>query len=238
MDKDKKVLGIIPARGGSKGLLRKNIRDLAGKPLIAWTIETALKSGSFDRIIVNTDDPEIAAVGEKYGAQIPFLRPAELASDQAKGIDVVLHTINWYEARGECFDLLALLQPTSPLRNAFDIQEAVKLFIKKSAQSVVSVCESEHSPLWMNTIGDDLSMKNFLTKEISNTNRQGLKTYYRLNGAIYIADWNYLKENGSFLGEDTYAYIMPQERSIDIDSDMDLKLAEFLLTQMNSYKEF
>ncbi|MCL6589522.1 MAG: acylneuraminate cytidylyltransferase family protein [Firmicutes bacterium] len=231
MEKDKTILGIIPARGGSKGLPRKNLRDLAGKPLIAWTIETALKSGCFDRLIVNTDDPEIASVGAQYGAEIPFLRPAELASDQAKGIEVVLHTINWYENRGEFFEILTLLQPTSPLRNASDIREALRLFTAKKAQSVVSVCESEHSPLWMNTIGPDLSMKDFLAKDIANTNRQGLQTYYRLNGAIYIARWDYLKENRSFFGENTYAYIMPQERSIDIDSELDLKLAGFLLNQ-------
>ncbi|HEX3043166.1 MAG TPA: acylneuraminate cytidylyltransferase family protein [Bacillota bacterium] len=231
MDKAKTILGIIPARGGSKGLPRKNLRDLAGKPLIAWTIETALKSECFSWIIVNTDDPTIATVGEKYGAQIPFLRPAELATDQAKSMDVILHTIKWYESQGECFDLVTLLQPTSPLRNVLDIQEAFKLFAEKNAKSVVSVCECEHTPQWMNTIGPDLSMKGFLAKEIANTNRQGLKTYYRLNGAVYIAQWNYLKETGSFFGEDTYAYIMPQERSIDIDSELDLKLAELIINQ-------
>lgn len=229
MRNQRSILALIPARGGSKGLPRKNIRLLAGKPLIAWTIEAALKSECFDSVIVNTDDPEIASIASQYGAEVPFLRPPELATDEAKSIEMILHTMNWFESRGRCFDLLALLQPTSPLRSSSDIQAALDLLAEKRAGSVVSVCKCEHSPLWMNTLGDDLSMKDFLSRQAVNVNRQELKPFYRLNGAIYIAEWEYLKENNGFFGERTYAYIMPQERSVDIDSELDLRFAGLLL---------
>lgn len=236
MFNEKKILAIIPARGGSKGLPRKNIKPLLGKPLIGWSIETALNSALLDYIIVSTDDDEIANTAKSYGVAVPFMRPAELASDNARGIDVVFHAMNWCEQHYDVFDLVMLLQPTSPLRQTKDIRGSLEIMFQKGTRAVVSVCESEHSPLWMNTITEDLSMNNFLSKEALNANRQTLKTYYRLNGVIYIADWNYLKETGSFVGEQTCAYIMPQERSIDIDSELDFKFSEFLLTQKDQEK--
>lgn len=229
----KKILGIIPARGGSKGVPRKNIKLLAGKPLIVWTIEEAQKSGVIDKLIVSTDDEEIAEVAREYGAEVPFMRPPELATDEAKGIDVVLHAMNWYEEKGENFDLVILLQPTSPLRKAEDILGALKTFIEKKAGAVVSVCECEHSPLWMNTLGEDLRMNDFLPKEAFNKNRQELKKFYRLNGAVYVAEWEYLRGHKGFFGEDTFAYIMTNEKSIDIDKIIDFKIAEAIL---NKYK--
>ena len=231
MHNQKSILALIPARGGSKGLPRKNIRPLAGKPLIAWTIDAALQSDCFERIMVNTDDPEIASIASQFGAEIPFLRPPELATDESKGIDMIYHTMYWFEARGKQFDLLVLLQPTSPLRSGSDIRAALNLLGEKDAGSIVSVCKCEHSPLWMNTLGDDLSMKNFLPREAVNVNRQELRQFYRLNGAIYIAEWQYLKENNGFFGAQTYAYIMPQERSVDIDSQLDLDFVELLLNR-------
>lgn len=231
MHNGKSVLALIPARGGSKGLPKKNILPLAGKPLIAWSIEQALQSNVFDKIIVSTDNEEIASVAEEYGATVPFMRPPELATDNAKGIDVVLHAIDWHMKKGEFYDLLLLLQPTSPLRSAVDIRQAVELYLDKNADAVVSVCESEHSPLWMNTIGPDLSMKDFLSAVNQNKNRQELGKYYRLNGAVYLAAWAYLKQQRSFFGKNTFAYIMPPERSVDIDHEMDYKFAEFLLQQ-------
>lgn len=230
MGSSRKILALIPARGGSKGLPRKNVRLLAGKPLIAWTIEAALNCACFARVIVSTDDTEIADISKSYGAEAPFQRPLELAGDQAKSIDVAIQAIKWFEERGEYFDLIALLQPTSPLRNTSDIQNALSLFNLKKAGAVVSVCECEHSPLWMNTIGEDLSMRDFLVKSALNQNRQVLEQYYRLNGAVYLADIQYLSTNYGFFGPRTYAYIMPQERSVDIDSELDLKFVEFLLS--------
>jgi CMP-N,N'-diacetyllegionaminic acid synthase len=229
VDGNSRILALIPARGGSKGLPRKNIRLLGGKPLIAWTIEAAITSACFTKVVVSTDDAEIAGISTRYGAETPFQRPAELAGDQAKSIDVAIQAIQWFAERGKYFDLIALLQPTSPLRKACDIHNALTLFGQKKAGAVVSVCECEHSPLWMNTIGDDLSLSNFLASNALNQNRQSLQQYYRLNGAVYLADIQYLKENQGFFGPQTYAYIMPVERSVDIDSELDLKFAEFLL---------
>jgi len=229
--KGKTILGLIPARGGSKGLPRKNIKPLLDKPLIAWTIEQALASKYFDRVIVSTDDKEIAKVSKKYGADVPFIRPKELAEDNAKGIDVVLHAIDWLKKndRRKQYDLMMLLQPTSPLRATEDIDKAIELLFLKKAKTIVSVCEVDHHPLWANTLPENGCMKDFIRQEIMNKNRQELPIFYRLNGAIYLAYCDYIKEQESFFGEKTFAYIMPRERSIDIDNEADLKLAEILI---------
>lgn len=231
MYKGKTILVLIPARGGSKGVPRKNIRLLLDKPLIAYTIETALEIDFLDKVIVSTDDLEIAQISREYGAEVPFLRPYELATDEAKSIDVILHAMDWMEKEHGAFNLILLLQPTSPFRNREDIKAALDIFFEKNAKAVVSVCEAEHSPLWMNTLNDDLNMKDFIRKDILNKNRQELGKYYRINGAIYIAEWDYLKQNKTFFGDKTYAYIMPKERSIDIDTEMDFKFAEFLINR-------
>lgn len=225
----KTILGLIPARGGSKGLPRKNIIPLLGKPLIAWTIEQALASKYLDRVVVSTEDKEIAEISKKYRAEVPFIRPKELAADNAKGIDVVLHTMDWLEENNKCYDLLVLLQPTSPLRTFEDVNNAIELLFLKEAKAIVSVCEVDHHPLWTNTLPEDRCMKDFIRKEIMNKNRQKLPVFYRLNGAIYLAYWNYLKEQKNFFGNETFAYIMPHIRSIDIDSEVDYKLAEVLI---------
>lgn len=228
MYRGKNILGLIPARGGSKGLPRKNIKPLSGKPIIAWTIEQALASRYLDRLIVSTDDEEIAEVSRKYGAEIPFMRPKELAEDNAKGIDVVLHAIDWLmkNDRRKQYDLIMLLQPTSPLRKFDDIDKAIELLFFKKAKAIVSVCKVDHHPLWANTLPEDGCMKDFIRKEIMNENRQKLPIFYRLNGAIYIAHCDYLKKQKSFFGKETFAYIMPKERSIDVDNELDLKLIE------------
>jgi len=229
--KGKNILGLIPARGSSKGLPRKNIKLLLGKPLIAWTIEQALASKYLDRVLISTDDKEIAEISKKYGAEIPFMRPKKLATDEAKGIDVVLHAIDWLKKKSERkqYDLLMLLQPTSPLRTKEDIDKAIELLFLKEAKAIVSVCEVDQHPLWSNTLPEDGCMKDFIRKEIMNKNRQELPVFYRLNGAIYLAYCNYIKEQESFFGGKTFAHIMPRERSIDIDSEVDLNLAEVLI---------
>lgn len=233
MYKGKNILGLIPARGGSKGLPRKNIKPLSGKPLITWTIEQALAGKYLDIVVVSTDDKEIVEISKKNRAEVPFIRPKELAEDNAKGINVVLHTIDWLKKndRQKQYDLLMLLQPTSPLRAKEDIDKAIELLFLKKAKAIVSVCEVDHHPLWTNTLPEDGCMKDFIRKEIMNKNRQELPLFYRLNGAIYLAYCNYIKERKSFFGKETFAYIMPKERSIDIDDEIDFKLAEILLTQ-------
>ncbi len=228
MYNEKKVLAVIPARGGSKRLPKKNILNLAGKPLIAWTIEEAKKSKYIDKLIVSTDSTEIAEISKKYGAEVPFIRPKELASDTASSIDVILHAINFFKNKGDTYEYIVLLQPTSPLRKVDDIDKAFEM-INKDTKAVVSVCETEHSPLWSNTLPNDLSMKDFIKPEIKNKRSQDLPKYYRLNGAVYISDVEYLLDNNGFIGDETKAFIMPQSRSVDIDSGIDLNLAEIII---------
>lgn len=230
MSEGLRVLAIIPARGGSKGLPGKNILPLAGKPVIAWTIEAARQSRFVDRVIVSTDSLEIAAVAEQHGAEVPFLRPAELAGDQAKSFDVLLHAIDWQQQLDLGYDLVICLQPTSPLRNGEDIDHAIELYRTRAADAVVSVCETDHHPWWSNILPENGNMADFLRPEALNSNRQELPAFYRLNGAIYLASPDYLKANGSFYGDGTFAYEMPKRRSIDIDDAFDLQLAEVLLT--------
>ena len=234
MYKGKSILALIPARGGSKGLLRKNILPLSGKPLIAWTIEQAKASAYLDKVIVSTDDAEIAEISRRFGAEVPFMRPEKLASDGAKAMDVIIHAIERLEGNGDIYDLTMLLQPTSPLRTAGDIDRAIELLFLKNAGAVVSVCETEHHPFWSNMLPPDGNMKDFLRPDVANKNRQELPVFYRLNGAIYLASVEYLKTNSGFMSTNTYAYIMPKEHSIDIDTKMDFQFAEFLMQRLLS----
>jgi len=226
--KNKRILALIPARSGSKRLPGKNIKPIWGKPLIAWTIEEAKKSKYIDRIIVSTDTEEIAEISEKYGAEIPFLRPKELAGDRVTGTKVVLHAIEWMEKHDKTYDILMLLQPTSPLRAALDMHNAIKLLFERRVGAIVSVCELEHHPSWgTNTLSEGGCMKDFVKPGTDKT-RQEFDKFYRINGAIYLAHIDYIKKQKSFFGNETFAYIMPQEKSVDIDSEMDFKLAEVL----------
>lgn len=221
---NKTFLAIIPARGGSKRLPRKNVLDLCGKPLIVHTIEAALKSKYINKVIVSSDDEEILNISSKFGADI-IKRPIDLANDTATTFDTIKHTINNFEK----YDYIVLLQPTSPLRNEKHIDEAMELLEKKKADAIVSVCEMEHSPLWSNTLPKDGNMNNFLKDEILNKRSQDLEKFYRLNGAIYICKTEKLIENKSFfIKENIFAYIMDREYSIDIDEEIDFKMANML----------
>lgn len=226
------MLAVIPARGGSKGVPGKNIKELAGKPLIAYTIEAAIASNIFEKVIVSTDSTEIAEIASGFGAEVPFLRPYEISGDLTSSDDVILHALSFYEQQGIRFDEVCKLQPTSPLRSVRHLQEAYQLFCEKNADFVVSVCECEHSPLWSGVIGDDLRLDNFISEEAKRACRQDLPTYYRLNGAIYMGKTNRFYENKSFLGKNSVAYIMSQEESVDIDSELDFKLAELIKKYM------
>lgn len=228
MINDNKILGIIPARGESKGLRDKNIKELAGKPLIAWTIEEVNRCDIIDKTIISTDSEKIADIAKRYGGDVPFIRPKKLATDNTKGIDVIFHAVSLYEKE---FDIIAVFQPTSPLRKLKNIKEAFKLLADKNAQAVISVCKSDHSLLWMNTLPEDGNMKDFISNEIENKNRQEIDNYYRLNGAIYISYIPYFKKNRGFYGSRTYAYIMPKVNSVDIDDIIDFKFAEFLIKE-------
>ncbi len=224
-------LAIIPARAGSKRLPNKNILNLKNKPLIAYSIEAGINSKYINEVIVSTDSEEIAKISGEYGAKTPFLRPEHLASDTASSLDVVRHTILFYRDNlNLTFDYLVLLQATSPLRTSSDIDSAIEYLIQKQADCVISVCEAEHSPLWMNTLDSDLSMDNFIDKELENKRSQDLKKYYRINGAIYIVKVDrFLTENSLFLKTNSFAFIMDRKKSIDIDEELDFKLAEIIL---------
>lgn len=225
----KKITAIIPARGGSKGLPNKNLRNMVGKPLIAWSIEQAKLCNLIDTIIVSTENDEIAFVARQYGAEIPFKRPASLADDTVNVMDVLIHALAELSSKLTLTDLVVLLQPTSPLRVADDISNAIHIFSEREAHAVVSVCEVDHSPIWANTLPADLCMKNFIRPEALNRNRQDFEVYYRINGAIYLAEIGFLLDNKNFYDEKTFAYVMPRERSVDVDSLVDFEYAEYLL---------
>lgn len=221
-------IAVITARSGSKGVKDKNIRQLGGKPLLAYTVEAVLRSGCFDCVHVSTDSEEYARIANAYGADVPFLREASLATDTAGTWDVLRACVEQYDRLGQKFDTVTLLQPTSPLRDVLDIQKAFQIFEEKHAQSVVSVCEVEHSPKLCNILGTDGSMDGFV--DLNKVGRrQDMKTYYRLNGAIYIQTTKLLMEHGNLYGSGAYAYVMSQERSIDIDTELDFLIAETIL---------
>lgn len=224
------TLGVITARSGSKGIKDKNIRELCGKPLMAYTIESALKCRYIDKVMVSTESNTYAAIAKSYGAEVPFLRSDKNSTDQAKSIDVLLEVLEEYEKLGYVFENIVSLQPTSPLRTFQDLDEAFKLFYEKRADSVVSVCECEHNPLLSGILPDDLNMSGFIKSE-NNLRRQDLKKFYRLNGAIYISNVSKLKQIRSFYGEKSYAYIMGQNESVDIDTEQDFVYAEFLMNR-------
>lgn len=219
------VLAIITARGGSKGLPRKNVLPLAGRPLIGWSIAAALASDAVGRVVVSTDDPEIAAVARACGAEVPFLRPAELASDTASSLDVLRHALT------ECLgpDHFVLLQPTSPLRVAADIDAAWQKMQATGAASCVSVCETSESPWLMYLKSDDGQLSRLLAEPANGLRRQDLPTAYRLNGAIYLARRDWFLGTGRLIDADTLAYVMPPERSVDIDTRADFDAVEGLM---------
>ncbi|MBN2664059.1 MAG: acylneuraminate cytidylyltransferase family protein [Bacteroidales bacterium] len=224
----KDILVLVTARAGSKRLPNKNLLELNDKPLIAWTIQEALKSKYICDIVVSTDSQIIADIATKYGASVPFLRPNHLANDLASSFDVIVHAIDFFK-NTKLYKYILLLQPTSPLRTTSNIDQAIEAFVEKKSKAVVSVCQSEHSPLWSNTLPANLSMANFIRDDIKNMRSQDLPTFYRLNGAIYFAEIEYFIENKGFMGNQTNAYIMSSENSIDIDNLIDFKLAEVVL---------
>lgn len=215
-----KVFGLITARGGSKGLPRKNVLSAGGKPLVAWTVEAALAARSVGSVVLSTDDDEIMEAAKLAGCNVPFRRPRELSGDTARSIDVVLHAIDQLPD----FEYVVLLQPTSPLRSSDDIDSAFALMLKSNAPSCVSVCEADQSPYWMYRVADDKKLQRLLPEIDGITRRQDLPPIYVLNGAIYIARIDWLRANRSFVGEETVAYHMPKERSLDIDTAQDFEI--------------
>ncbi|OKP90595.1 acylneuraminate cytidylyltransferase [Paenibacillus sp. P3E] len=222
---NKKVLAIIPARGGSKGIPRKNIKTIAGKPLIAWTIEEAKKSRYIDRLILSSEDSEIIEIARAYGCEVPFVRPKELSEDTTPGIDPVLHAINQLPN----FDYVVLLQPTSPLRLLEDIDGCIENMVSIGAPACVSVTKTEKSPFWMYTLQGNKLLKPLIKQDEVISRRQDLPDIYALNGAVYVADINWLLIRGSFLEDETAAFVMPRNRSSDIDTEEDFFFCEYSL---------
>lgn len=225
------IIAIIPARSGSKGLTNKNIKDLNGKPLIAYSIEAAVKSNIFKDIVVSTDSEKYAEISKEYGAIVPFLRSEYLSSDTASSIDVIVDVLDRMKELGKEYEYFMLLQPTSPLRTSDNIVEAYNLLKEKNANSVVSVCEVDHNPLISNTLDKSLSLDNFLDK-VKDMRRQDMPVYYRINGAIYLCKVDCFKKYKDFYKERAYAYIMTKKESVDIDDEIDFKLAEVLIKEL------
>lgn len=225
------MIAIIPARGGSKGLPGKNIKPLNGKPLISYAVEEALKAKHIDRVIISTDDEEIARVAVQYGAELPFMRPAELASDTAMAIDNYIYTVNRLEKESvTTIDAFVVLQPTSPLRIAEDIDGAIELFKEKEADSVISYTQEAHPISWHKYLDEEGRFVDILESNINN--RQVNRVSYYPNGAVYVFKSSMIRDR-KYYTDKSYAYIMPRIRSVDIDFIEDFEYAEFLLKRSN-----
>jgi len=237
MYRNKTFLAIIPARSGSKGIIDKNIREINNKPLMAYTLEACKRSGIFDDIVVSTDSVKYAEIAERFGASVPFLRPKELATDQASSNDVILQVINGLGQLGKEFDCFMLLQPTSPLRNEIHMMESADILLENDADSVVSICKSDsHSYLTVELTEEGRLKALFSDKK--QVRRQDMPPKYRINGAIYLALTSYFMKYKSFYEGKTLPYLMNTFDSIDIDDDFQLKIAELLLIDKNLSNPF
>ena len=236
MYKDKRILAIIPARGGSKGLPGKNIRELCGKPLISWSIEHAQKSKYIDDLFISTDSREIADVAEKYGATCPELRPAELANDTAPSSAFIVYTLELLKQRGKAFDYFILLEPTSPLRDPEDVDRSLKILIDKGEEAIVGVCESEASnPAFLNKISPSGTLAPYLDN-YKTTRRQDIEPVYFHEGTIYASSVKAYLEKRVFYHEHTLPYIVPKWKSYEIDDIVDFTIIEALMKlKINGY---
>lgn len=223
-----KNLAIIPARSGSKGLKDKNIKPLNGLPMMVYSIRAAQEANIFDEIMVSTDSNRYAYISKEFGASVPFMRSEEYSGSRARSWDVVKEVLDNYQKIGKRYDTVCLLQPTSPLRTAEDILNGYIELKKRQADAITSVCEAEHSPLWMTPLSDDNSLSKYREKAID-APRQQLQTFYRINGALYIRKIQYVENDIILLNRKEYAYIMERRRSVDIDTIFDFELAEYLL---------
>jgi len=220
------LLAVIPARGGSKGIPRKNIKELCGKPLISWTIEAAKNISKIDRLILSTDDEEIAAIGRKLGVDVPFLRPQELAADDTPAILTALQILELLPE----FDELLWLQPTSPLRTVEDINQVIEISYRINAASVASVSPVKENPNWVYQLNEQQILTRWIEEPLR-LSRQELQQAYVLNGAIYWAQVEWLKQKRAFVSGETQGYVMPVERSIDLDTPLDWEWVEFLMSR-------
>jgi CMP-N,N'-diacetyllegionaminic acid synthase len=230
VDAAQRCLGLVTARGGSKGLPGKNVRVVGGKPLIAWTLEAAQNAAMLNRVVVSTDDREIAETARRCGAEVPFMRPAELAGDASPHVDVVLHALAWLDEREDYRpDYVVLLQPTSPLRTAEDIDAAVRLAWEKNSDAVVSVCATHDHPYLVRRLTGDGRLEEFVSCPLAYARRQDLPPAYALNGALYVSRPEAIRTAQTMCPAGALAYVMPPERSLQIDSAWELRMADHLL---------
>lgn len=223
---DKRILGIIPARGGSKGVPRKNLRMVDGKPLVGRTIEMALGSRYIDRLILSSEDQEIIETARDYGCEVPFVRPKELSLDESVTRDVILHVM---EALGEKYDLVVCLQVTSPLVTSDDIDGTIRTCVEKNTGSCVSVCKVDKSPYWMFKMPEEGILSPLMGDSYLTKRRQELPQIYIPNGAVFVVMWDWFLEHKTFYGSSTAGYVMPGSRSIDVDTENDFMMLEFLM---------
>lgn len=226
-----RVLGLVPARGGSKGVPRKNARLIHGRPLLAWTAESALAASALDRVVLSTDDDEIAAIGIAAGLDVPFRRPPEIATDTTPMIDVILHAMSWLEDQGESFDAICLLQPTNPLRSADDIDRAVALMEATDADTVLATLAipAEHHPDWafVTDAAGDLHLATGGTEPISR--RQDLRPAYHREGSLYLTRWSVVQDRRSLYGPRIRSFPIDPARSVNIDTPDDWDRAARML---------
>jgi len=223
------VVAIITARGGSRGIPYKNVADLGGRPLVVWSIEAARRSKCVTRLVVSTDDKAIADAARQHGAEVPFLRPAELGWDSSSHVEAVVHALEWMrENEQRTYEYVLVLQPTSPFRSAEDIDHACAIVARQPARAVVGVSAAANHPYLTKKIRDDGSLEDFMPIPEGYLARQSLPEAYAVNGAIYVVRTDVLLDERTFFPEPTFAYAMPPERSLDIDTEWDLHLARLI----------
>lgn len=232
MNSQTTAVALIPARGGSKAILRKNLVDLAGRPLIAWTIAAALACKRIGRVVVSTDDREIAEVARHHGAEVPFMRPPELAEDHTPMLDVVRHFATAISLEDDA--AIVLLQPTSPFRTTADLDSALDLYTGSGARSLVSIVRSDAHPDWMLRVDQKGRIVPLVATVDKAIRRQDLVPVYRPNGALYICRVSDIRAGQSWYGADTIAYEMPRDRSLDIDEHWDLRVARAIMSHRTS----
>ncbi len=239
MINDKKIIAIIPARGGSKGLPRKNIKVLSGKPLLAWPIEAAINSKYVDRVIVTTDDPEIAEIAKQFHADVPFLRPSELADDSAPTSGAILHAIEYCESEQDRYDYVLLLEPTSPLTEASDIDSAIEKLLQTEMTAIVGVSEVEEShPEYCVEISADDRIKPYQKKSFSAPKRrQELTPLYYLDGNLYLSEVKAYKEKLTFYHEKTLGYVGESWKSVEVDTLFDFMVVETIINNIDLFKK-
>ena len=226
-----KSIAIIPARSGSKGLKDKNIRLLNGKPMLAYSIEAAIKSNCFSVVHVSTDSEKYSKIAKLWGADQRFLRKKENALDYSSTWDVVREVLQRYKELGYSFDCFMILQPTSPLRTIQNIKDSFELLKIKNANAIVSVCEADHSPYIVNSLPKNNSMNHFLRTDINKSRRQDMGKFYRINGAIYLSKVEPFLENNDIYSQNCFAYVMKKDESIDVDDIYDFKYAELIIKE-------